>query len=94
MGGRRHPAAVAIVAALAAIPAVAAAQHAVVTADEVLALMKGRKAVVVDARTPAEYRQAHIPRALNLPPEQLKAEAARLPRDRATPLVFYCRGPG
>ena len=94
MDRSRRLAALAAVALLAA-PALAAAQHAVVTAEDVLALRKGpRKALVVDARTPAEYRQVHIAGAINLPPERIAAEAARLPKDRATPLVFYCRGPG
>lgn len=84
------------VAALAVLaPALAAAQHAVVTADEVLAAMKGpRKAVVIDARTAAEYDQGHIRGAIHIPPERVQAEAKRLPKNKATPLVFYCRGAG
>jgi rhodanese-related sulfurtransferase len=85
----------AVAAFLALAPALAAAQHAVVTADEVLAAMRApRKAVVVDARTAAEYDQAHIRGAIHLPPERVQAEAKRLPKDKSTPLVFYCRGPG
>lgn len=82
-------------AVIAAAPAVASAQHAVVSADEVRALMGGKAPVVViDARSPAEFELGHIPGAMNLPPERVAAEAARLPKDRKTPLVFYCRGVG
>jgi rhodanese-related sulfurtransferase len=85
----------AVAALLALAPALAAAQHVVVTADEVLAAMRAaRKPVIVDARTTAEYDQAHIRGAIHLPPERVQAEATRLPKDKATPLVFYCRGPG
>ena len=86
----------ALAAAVALAPAVAAAQHAVVTADGVQAAMRATpKAVVIDARTPVEYDQAHIPGAVNLPPERVQADAKRLlPKSKSTPLVFYCRGPG
>jgi rhodanese-related sulfurtransferase len=82
--------------AAALLPALAAAQHAVVGAAEVQAAMRARpKAVVIDARTAIEYDRAHIPGAVNLPPERLRTEARRLlPKAKATPLVFYCRGPG
>jgi rhodanese-related sulfurtransferase len=93
--GRSRPLAWLAAAAVLTAPALAVAQHAVVSADEVLALLKGpKKAVVVDSRTPAEFRQVHIAGAVNIPPERIAAEAARLPKDRAAPLVFYCRGPG
>lgn len=86
----------AALAVLSLAPGIAAAQHAVVTADEILALTarKEKRAVVVDARPPHEFRQVRIRGAINLPPDLLEAEAARLPGDKGTPLVFYCRGPG
>jgi rhodanese-related sulfurtransferase len=86
----------ALTVAAALAPALAGAQHAVVTADEVQAALRATpKAVVIDARTPLEYDQAHIPGAINLPPERVQADAKRLlPKAKSTPLVFYCRGPG
>ncbi len=82
-----------LIALLAAVPA--AADVSVVGAADVHAtLVSNPKAVVVDARTPAEYEQAHIPGAINIPAGETRTSAARLPRDRATPLVFYCRGVG
>lgn len=85
----------AVSALLAIAPLAAAAQYAVVGAQEVLAALRApQTAVVIDTRTPAEYAQAHIRGAINLPPERVAAEASRLPKDRGTPLYFYCRGPG
>ena len=80
---------------LLTIPASAAADPSVVDAAEVHAAVVGKRpVVVVDARTPGEYEQGHIPRAINIPAQQMSASAYRLPKDRATPLVFYCRGGG
>ncbi len=82
-----------LVAALSALPALAAADVPVVGAAEVhAAIVGGGKAVVIDARTPAEYERAHIPGAINVPAADVSP--ARLPRDRATPIIFYCRGVG
>jgi len=86
---------VGLFALVAAIPAAGAAAVTVVGADEVHAALVGAgKAAVVDARTAAEYEQAHIPGAINIPAARMAASAAQLPRDRGTPLIFYCRGAG
>jgi rhodanese-related sulfurtransferase len=77
---------------LAASPA--AADIAVVGAEEVHAALARGEALLVDARPPAEYERAHIVSAINIPAERTKAEAARLPRDKRTPIIFYCRGAG
>jgi rhodanese-related sulfurtransferase len=87
----------ALAAALAlAAPAVASAQYLVLGADDVKGWMSGkRKAVIVDTRLPEEWREAHLPGAINLPAQRARAEAAqKLPRDKSTPLIFYCRGTG
>ena len=42
---------------------------------------------LVDVRTPGEYRQGHLPQALNLPLDQLAKRLDTLPRDRS--LVIY-----
>lgn len=77
-------------------PAVASAQYLVLGAEDVKGWMQGkRKAVIVDTRLPEEWREAHLPGAINIPAPQARAEASRkLPRDKATPLIFYCRGMG
>jgi rhodanese-related sulfurtransferase len=81
--------------ALAALPLAGLAQVVTAEAEQVLALQRsGTPHVLLDARTAEEFAQAHIPGAIHLPPERVKAEARRLPADRSTTLVFYCRGAG
>jgi rhodanese-related sulfurtransferase len=50
------------------------------------------KVLLVDARTEKEYRQAHIPTAVNIPPEQFASIGKHLPEDKTLPIIFYCRG--
>ncbi len=46
---------------------------------------------LVDARTPEEYAAGHIDGAINVPVQDWEATLDRLPADRATPIVVYCR---
>jgi len=50
------------------------------------------KVLIVDTRTSEEYRQGHLPTAVNIPPPQFGAIGERLPKEKDFPLVFYCRG--
>jgi hydroxyacylglutathione hydrolase len=73
----------------------AMAQFPNISADEVKEWMEGKRAVVlIDSRLPDEYQAGHIPGAINIPAERMKLEAARLPKDKMTPIIFYCRGTG
>lgn len=73
----------------------AIAQFPIVTAEQVKSRIEGKKKVVViDSRTPEEYQEGHIPGAINIPPDLMKTETTRLPKDRKTPMIFYCRGEG
>jgi rhodanese-related sulfurtransferase len=69
------------------------AQFTVIDAQQLRSYLTGKKhAVLVDSRTAEEYQQAHIPGAINIVPDEMKAKAARLPKDKAAPIIFYCRG--
>jgi rhodanese-related sulfurtransferase len=69
------------------------AQFAVIDASQLRTYLTGKKnAVLVDTRTSEEYLQAHIPGAINIMPDQMKAKAAGLLKDKAAPVIFYCRG--
>jgi rhodanese-related sulfurtransferase len=46
-------------------------------------------AQIVDVLPAEEYRQDHLPGAINLPLRQIEAEADRA-LDRARPIVVYC----
>jgi hydroxyacylglutathione hydrolase len=73
----------------------ALAQFPNVSAEEVKTWMEGKRTVVlIDSRLPDEYQAGHIPGAINIPAERIKLEAARLPKDKTTPIIFYCRGIG
>ncbi|MBZ0154806.1 MAG: rhodanese-like domain-containing protein [Alphaproteobacteria bacterium] len=64
-------------------------------ADEVKRLMKKKtKMVLVDARTVQEYREGHLPSAVNVPPDSLAGMGTVLPKKKDTLLIFYCRGAG
>jgi rhodanese-related sulfurtransferase len=73
----------------------ASAQYLVVGAEQVQDWLSGsKKATLIDVRMPEEYQAGHIPGAINIPADRIKAEARRLPKGRAVPLIFYCRGEG
>ncbi len=73
----------------------AIAQFPIVTAEQVKSrIQEKKKVVVIDSRTPEEYQEGHIPGAVNIPPDRMKTETARFPKDRKTSMIFYCRGEG
>jgi len=66
----------------------------VVDADQVKAMIdKKEKVLVVDARVESEYKEAHLPGAVNIPQPKMDALKDRLPADKTHPLLFYCNGP-
>jgi rhodanese-related sulfurtransferase len=73
----------------------ALAQERVITAEQVQAWMaNGKTVLLIDVRSIEEYRAGHIPGAVSIPAERISAERARLPRNKGTSLIFYCRGVG
>ena len=70
----------------------AARGFAVVAPEEARALLAGEKDLFVDARTPEEFAQGHIPGAVNIPAEALfsglESALASLPREKR--LLIYC----
>jgi rhodanese-related sulfurtransferase len=46
-----------------------------------------QKGVIIDSRSAADFKAGHIPGAISVPMEKLQS---RLPRNKATRLVFYC----
>lgn len=51
-----------------------------------------REFLLIDARNPEEFREAHIPGAINIPQKELDHFAGLLPADKGAVLVFYCNG--
>jgi rhodanese-related sulfurtransferase len=66
-----------------------------INAEELNKLMiENTKLFVVDTRTEYEYQQGHIPKAINISQEKFYMLETLLPKEKDTPLVFYCRGTG
>ena len=59
-----------------------------VTVSELRDGLEQGKAVVVDVRGEAAYKQEHIKGALDIPETQLTSRAGELPKDKL--IVFYC----
>ena len=54
---------------------------------------RGDDFVLVDALAPLSYGAAHLPGAINIPPDRVDALAERRIPSRETPVVVYCAGP-
>jgi rhodanese-related sulfurtransferase len=48
------------------------------------------KVTVVETLAPERYREAHIPKALNIPPDKIKELAPQLLRNKNAEIVTYC----
>lgn len=53
---------------------------------------QGRKMLLIDSRVASEYKEAHIPTAVNIPAPVMDQYREKLPRDHEHPVVFYCNG--
>ncbi len=62
-----------------------------ISAPEVKNMIESGKAVVVHVLSGTEYEMQHIPGSINIPIIDMETTTA-LPRDKTTPLVFYCMG--
>lgn len=47
--------------------------------------------VLIDVRTPEEYRQKHIPKSMSFPLDRLKNEAKKQFPDSSVPIITYCQ---
>lgn len=62
------------------------------TAEEGKAfLAKTPGAILLDVRTPAEYKELRIPGSLLIPVDELPNRLSELHKDPAKPIVVYCR---
>jgi len=79
---------------LTALPAFAAdAGFKIISTDALKEMIDEKKSMtLVDARTTAEYQEAHIVGAVNVLDKEFGKSAALLPTDKGALLVFYCNG--
>jgi rhodanese-related sulfurtransferase len=52
-----------------------------------------KQVTVVETLAPERYREAHIPGALNIPPDHIKELAPQLLPNKDADIVTYCTGP-
>ncbi len=58
-----------------------------------LKIDRSDKFVLVETLPAATYHHAHLPGAINLPPDQIKELAPTLLPDKAAEIVVYCASP-
>ncbi|MFD9897787.1 ArsR/SmtB family transcription factor [Mesorhizobium sp. NPDC059025] len=61
-----------------------------ITREELLRRMHEDSIVLLDVRPEDEFAAGHLPRAINIPLEELENRLAELPREKL--VVAYCRG--
>jgi len=60
-----------------------------VSVDEALQLWQNKEAIIIDVRTPEEYRDGHIPGVTNIPLDELEQRMNEVPKDKK--VVLICR---
>ncbi len=60
-----------------------------ISVEEALRLWQNKEAVIIDVRTPGEYREGHIPGVANIPLDELEKRMSEVPKDKK--VVLICR---
>ena len=60
-----------------------------VTVQEAQRLWETKEAILIDVRTPGEYRDGHIPGVANIPIDDLEKRMGEVPKDKK--VVLICR---
>ena len=75
--------------AMVFVASITAAQALFINAETVKAWQEGKRDVLlIDVRLPDEYTAAHIPGAINIPAQRMVIEKKKLPKSKATPIIF------
>ena len=53
----------------------------------------GEKLLLVETLAPVAYAHAHLPGAINLPPDRVRELAPRLLPDKSAEIIVYCSSP-
>ena len=62
----------------------------IVSTKDLKAKLGNKGIKVVETLAPDRYREAHIPGALNIPPDKIKELAPQLLPDKGVEIVTYC----
>jgi rhodanese-related sulfurtransferase len=65
-------------------------EHTISTKDLKAKLDRSESIKVVETLAPERYREAHLPGALNIPPERIKELAPQLLPNKDVEIVTYC----
>lgn len=60
------------------------------SALDAVRLINDRGAVIVDVRSPADYKKGHLLGAINIPAAKLAERAGELGKDKQRPVLVYC----
>ena len=63
---------------------------ATITTKDLKAKLDRKEITVVETLAPERYREAHIPGALNIPPERIKELAPELLPNKNAEIITYC----
>lgn len=63
---------------------------ATISTRELKTKLDQKQITVVGTLAPERYREAHIPGALNIPPDKIKELAPQLLPNKQTEIVTYC----
>lgn len=61
-----------------------------VTPGEAVRMINDRDPLIVDVRSGADFKKGHLLGAQNLPLAKFDAEASRLTKNKARPVIVYC----
>lgn len=62
-----------------------------VTASEAVRLHDKQDGLFVDVRSENEYRNGHLPGAINVPPTAITQKNRKLERHKQKPVIIYCQ---
>ena len=62
----------------------------IVSTKDLKSKLDRKQLTVVETLAPERYREAHIPGALNIPPEKIKELAPQLLPNKDAEIVTYC----
>lgn len=94
-GHTHYRAAVAVFFVVLASAVVCNAATPTISQKDLLKMLEsGTAPLILDVRTPGEYRSGHVPQAINIPHNELASRLAELADAKNREVVTYCeRGP-
>jgi len=64
-----------------------------ISTRDLIAKLDQKRIIVVETLAPESYREAHIPGAVNIPPEQVKELAPQVVPNKNAEIITYCANP-